>query len=102
MGRRRKKKGKIIAQQKHAYRRASQRYDLELKEHEYNEINGQIRKQRDAKCLYRQSNRVTVWKVKFKDKELFVVYDKKRNQVVTFLKKEMVENDMMSNSIQNI
>ncbi len=80
-------KGKKAAQRVHARRRAEERYGVELTGHARKMINSQIQDGK-AKFLFRQSGRVTHWMVNFEGKDMFAVYDKKNNQVVTFLPME--------------
>ena len=42
-------------------------------------------KNREGELIEKQSNRVWVWKIKYKEKAMTVVYDKTRNSLITVL-----------------
>lgn len=77
-------KTKEDCQIRHAKLRAMQRYGLRLTDHEYTNLCHMIRKG-TGKIIFKQSNRVTVHKLEWKEIEMTVVYDKVRGTIVTFL-----------------
>lgn len=94
MRRRKRKKSRFNidkrkAQSIHAKRRAFQRFGITLNRTGLSEIIDQIHSQR--KLIYRESRRVGIYKVKYKDKEMFAVYDRDRKSVSTFLTLKMIE-----------
>jgi hypothetical protein len=85
------KNSKAKRQKAHARRRARERYGLSLKQHEYHELCRRIQENIDCKFLYRQSNRVSLFALKWGGEWLPVVYDKQRHTVVTVLPQEALE-----------
>lgn len=86
MGRRRKSRIK-----KHARRRFRERTEINLTQHAHDEMTRQIRKG-EARHVYKRTNRVSIFWVKFEGKEYKVAYDKLRKLIVTVLKvKELAE-----------
>lgn len=84
---------KKAAQMRHARQRAIERYDIEFDQAMHQTFlraiqSGDLRK---AVKLWRQSNRVSIFKVWFDEKWIPVVYDNQRKQVVTFLPIEALE-----------
>lgn len=79
-----KKLTKASCQRAHAKRRALQRYSLILNRQDLDDIVSKI-KSRDAEFVERQSNRVTIWRLSFKETLIRVVYDSLRHTIVTFL-----------------
>jgi len=79
------------SQLKHAKKRAFERLGINLTKKLREEIRGKIKKQKDAKFLYRTSLRVSIWEVKHGDNIFRVVYDKKRKNIVTFLPTDDIE-----------
>lgn len=77
-------RSKDIAERKHARRRALQRYDLDLRDEDLDLITGMIQTGK-ATFVEKQSNRVSVFTLKFKEKDVKVVYDRQRQNIVTFL-----------------
>jgi len=71
-------------QVKHAYRRAKERYNFDIKEHEYLVLVKQIQNQQ-AKFIQATSNRAKVFEVNLGDRKFRVVYDNIRKSIVTFL-----------------
>lgn len=95
----RKPVAKADAQQKHAIRRAYERYGLELNKNLYLSLCKRIQ-DGDAVFLGRQSNRLTVWKITVPQTTDFgdpgtvtsnVVYDSHRHRIVTFLPEGITE-----------
>ncbi len=62
-----------------------QRLGVRLNKHGHQEMVSQIHNG-VAKFLRRQSNRITLWALDIKGKQVKVVYDNKRHQIVTVLK----------------
>ena len=79
-----RKLGKSWAQQKHAVRRASERYELAITADELAEIVKMIQHNQII-TSEKQSNRVTIKKLIYKERIIRVVYDKIRKTVVSFL-----------------
>ena len=75
---------KKLAQNRHAKRRALERYGLKLTTPALKKIVAQIRNGQAA-FVESQSNRVKKFLVIVEGKEILVVYDNKRHTVVTFL-----------------
>ena len=92
---RKDKHTKEYAQMIHALRRLKERYDMDLCEGEYMSLRNYIRK---GKSLYpdgteaifvgRQSLRITLWCLIFRNRRLWAVYDKIHKTIVTFLPEE--------------
>lgn len=78
------------AQRRHANRRASQRFDLHMTDNDHREMRAMIH---DGKtiCLEKQSHRVKVHGIYYKDTLCKVVYDSQRKSIVTFLHLDPVE-----------
>ena len=72
------------AQKQHAKKRARERYGLLVNKIDIENLINAIQNNK-GEFIYRSSNRATVWKLKCKGKEVLVVYDKLRGQIVTFL-----------------
>lgn len=72
------------SQLKHARRRARERYDLNLDPSEVACIVNKIVRG-ESIVLARQSVRVSVHQVFYKDRWLIAVYDRKRRQIASFL-----------------
>ena len=77
-------KTKEDCQIRHAKLRAAQRYDLQLTDHQYNNLCNMVRKGA-SEILFKQSNRVTIHKLEWNHITMTVVYDKIRNTIVSFL-----------------
>ncbi len=69
---------------KHANRRCKERFGVSLKKAEQRELVKLIQ-QHEAVFVERQSNRITVWDVFYKGRDMRVVYDKSRKAIVTVL-----------------
>jgi len=78
------KRSKKYAQREHAKRRALQRFGLTISSEDLKQIVKDIQDQK-ARFLRRESTRITVWEIDFRNKNLTVVYDNKRKEIVTFL-----------------
>lgn len=89
--RRRPAKTKSISERIHAKRRAFERYGLSLVKRDIQEICRQIEARKDASLISRQSLRVSHWEVLFRNTTLHVVYDKRRDMVITFLPPDVLE-----------
>ena len=82
-------KKKSISQKLHAQRRFKERYGEELNNKDYNSMCLMIRNNK-AVFIEKQTNRVSRFKLNFKDKDVYFCYDKQRHTIVTFLKPEWV------------
>jgi len=80
----RKSKGKKRNQIKHARKRFEKRFGIDLNENQYTQLVNRVKKGR-AHFIRRQSNRISIWDVKFEGKKIRVVYDKKTAAIVTAL-----------------
>lgn len=84
----RRKGDKKKALRAHSFRRAVERYDLDLTDELRAEIIGQITSNKSSPVEV-QSLRVTVHDVELTDgRTVRVAYDKKRGQIITFLYKD--------------
>lgn len=72
------------AQKRHAKRRARERYGLLINKIDVENMINDIQNNK-GEFVYKSSNRATIWKLMCKGKEVLVVYDKLRGQIVTFL-----------------
>lgn len=88
-----KSKAKERAQRRHAKERAFQRYGVWCTDQDLDFIVAQIQAD-EAKFVYRQSRRITLWDVEWADQTVRVVYDKTRKTVVTFLPPDTVGTDL--------
>lgn len=77
-------RSKKSCQYLHAKRRCLERYGLELKKSQYKQLVAMIQRNQ-AEFVESESNRVTIWIIKFLGKELKVVYDNHRHSIATFL-----------------
>jgi hypothetical protein len=78
-------KSKFDAEKRHAKMRALERYNLELNDHQYNNLCNIIRTG-GSKIVFKQSNRVTIHELTLiSGLKMTVVYDKLRNAIVSFL-----------------
>lgn len=77
----------------HAIRRLKERYSFIGGKKFLGRIVGKI-KDNNSQFIFKQSNRVAIHKVLIDEKEFFVVYDRERKSIVTFLTKEMVDNTL--------
>jgi hypothetical protein len=78
------RKNKQKLQVEHARRRFRERYGIVLNEHQYKYLSQQISDNR-AKFIEKQSNRVSVFELKYENQVVRVVYDKQTKQIVTVL-----------------
>lgn len=78
---------KAKCQQLHAIKRAASRYGINLDKDNYKELCQQIKDQKGT-FIRKQSNRISIWAITFKNKEVLVAYDKLRHTIVTFLPPE--------------
>ncbi len=80
-------------QMQHAKRRAVERFGLHLRPDAYEELRLMVRRPEPGKAVFlkRQSNRVTVWALFFKDRWLAAVYDSHRKTIVTILPEEALK-----------
>ena len=90
-----RKRAKIKDIKRHAKQRALERFDLVLSDEDIRDICFLIRKRR-AEFIDRQSRRITRWKVFVKKIMVVVVYDSNRQTIITFLKEDMINNNLQS------
>lgn len=83
-----KKTQKVLV--KHAGLRAAQRYGIHFGNEENREAVRQIQRG-EAKLIERQTNRVSVWRVKIEDVDIPVCYDAHRKSVITCLPPECLD-----------
>jgi hypothetical protein len=81
-------KNKADTQRKHAMRRFTERFSKELRDCEYDLIIKHIQTNQ-AKFIEKQSNRLSVFKVRVENINAFAVYDKQRKTIVTFINETM-------------
>lgn len=79
---------KHIAQRIHAKKRAKERYGVDFTTSDLKNLIDKIQN-RKALLIEKQSLRLSVFKVDI----YYVVYDKKRKEIVTFLTEEMANNN---------
>ncbi len=84
-------KNKARSEKKHARRRFAEHFDKELSNHDYDTLVKQI-KDNKAEFVEKQSNRVSVFKVKTGDITAIAVYDKSRKTIITFITEEMAKS----------
>lgn len=77
-------------QQSHAKKRVFERYGMSLKDQEYRELCSLLKKG-NGKTLAKQSRTRSIKYIKYKESDFYVIYDKLRHQIATFLTKEMAE-----------
>ncbi len=70
--------------QRHAYNRCWDRFGFCLGKQEQEELVSLIQSHQ-ADFVEKQSLRITLWDVKYRDKSMRLVYDKKRKKIVTVL-----------------
>lgn len=75
---------KAKAQVKHARRRFLERFGLRISDNGLREMVLQIQSAR-AEFVRKESNRVSLWKVRYCGELFDVVYDKQRKNIVTVL-----------------
>lgn len=75
---------KAAQQRKHAKRRARQRFGIILTQNDEAIIKQKIQNC-EAIFIYKQSNRVSHFGIKFQGKDMIVIYDKIHKTIVTFL-----------------
>lgn len=98
--RKRRNYSKASSQEFHAKKRALERYGLDLSNNDLFEIIKNI-KSGYAEHIQKQTNRLKLYKTLVKQTDVYVVYDKSRKTVVTFLTKEMAENNYYLDEINN-
>lgn len=79
---------KSSCQKIHAKRKAFQRYGVTLNRIDYRNLVHKIQEGKAIR-LYRQSNRVTIWKVDFNGTSMIAVYDSARKTICSFLSPDM-------------
>lgn len=85
-----KRMTKAQSERVHAKRRCMERYGLEINRHDIRDIVGMIQSGDRTKATKKedQSQRVSVWIVKFRGIDVKVVYDRVRKTLVSFLPME--------------
>ena len=80
----------------HAVTRAYQRYNLLLSRDDIFKIVDLIQSGEcdRVKFMRRQSNYRTIWKIRYKKQDLYVVYNNRYKVIATFLTKQMYENPL--------
>ncbi len=88
---------KAKAQRKHAKRRASERYNLSINRHDQHEMVRmiQVGPGPNVRFVEKQSLRVSLWEIFFKDQWCKVVYDCQRKTIVTFLPRPLDIDSML-------
>lgn len=77
---------KKAAQNKHAKKRAEERFGIKLNKTDIHQIVTCIQEKRDNVAFVKAlSNRVSVWKIDFNNAVALALYDKHRKNIVTFL-----------------
>jgi hypothetical protein len=76
---------KLSCERLHCKRRALERFGLRLNRKDLINMVTLI-KRGEGKFLKRRSNRVTLWKINYKDNDMIAVYDKLRNNIITVMK----------------
>ena len=79
------RQSKSKALKKHTKRRAKERFGIEVDP----VVLGKIIRNGEGTFVYRQSHRVTVWDVEYKNEHIRVVYDTIRHIPITVLTNEM-------------
>ena len=92
-----KKLSKSQSQRIHAKSRAISRYDIDFNREDLNQIVSLIQKGKGI-LVERQSLRITIWLVKYKNEILYTVYDSTRKNIVTFLPIEDYDIDICSDT----
>lgn len=78
---------------KHAIRRAKERYNISFSNEDIRVFSKLIQKQdQSVKFICKQSNRISHWQINYNEQILYVVYDKTRHTIVTFLPKDVTQN----------
>lgn len=85
---------KKVSEMKHFIRRAKERFGLELRTHDVNDIISKIRSG-TAMFIEKQSLRCSLFCVIINDVEMFIVYDKHRKMIVTCMTREMIEENSL-------
>lgn len=78
-------KSKYKNQRRHAKQRFSERHGFDLTDDDLDYLRGCIKKNRNAKFCFKQSNTITHWEIEYKGRTLRVVYDKGTHTIVTVL-----------------
>lgn len=96
--RRKKLKVKSNAQIHHFKKRVLERCGIELLEHDIQYLRGRIKRGK-YKGVIKQSNRVYIYDIDFKDIHCFIVYDKMRKTPITVLTEEMTSLDEIEEKV---
>lgn len=81
------------AQNVHFKKRMIQRYRIFFNKNQKKEMISQI-KRGTAKFLYKESNTKSIWSIQFRGRNIPVVYDNIRKNLVTCLDWDMVKENM--------
>lgn len=85
-----KRRTKSSQQVGHAKRRSRERHGISLSDHDYQEIIKKIQNG-ESEFLEKQTIRVSVHRVEYKDEMFIAVYDKHRKSISTFLPNAYME-----------
>jgi len=90
---RNKQKSKAICQRIHAKNRAKERFNISLNR---DQLNGLVKDIQDGKFLLlkRESSRVSIYECILQDKVCAIVYDRKRKNIVSFLRREWINSNI--------
>ena len=88
--RRQKRPEKRTCQKLHAYKRIKQRFGIEMRREEYDDLIRQINTSQTTGV--HETCRVSHHAVKVRGQEMVAVYDRQRNTITTFLTREMSED----------
>ena len=89
-----KRLSKHKAERMHAMRRFSERMGFGLSKEGYDDLVRQVQEGK-AQFVCKQSNRVTVFRLRMDGKPVRIAYDKQRHQIVTFMPEEAEGIDVM-------
>ena len=90
MGKKKRQKSKDML--RHVKRKFWMRWSIELTDELHREFVKKIQN-REGKLVEKQSNRVSVWDIEYKEKTMTVVYDKIREMLITVLPEGADIND---------
>lgn len=86
-------KSKAELQRRHAVRRAWDRFQIDLNEQMRRTLINDIRRGKNRKYVEhvdKQSHRVSVWRFIWQGRDVAVVYDRQRKELVTFMPLEWI------------
>lgn len=73
---------KLKCERLHCKRRAMERFNLALNHKDMAEMVKLIQTQK-AVFIRKRTNRITLWRLNYRDNEMMIVYDNKRHQIVS-------------------